>query len=183
MTALVQLIICVVAGFAYYKLIQPPFNWLSLMSISITWLINSACIFLACLGFTIGRKPIPLSALRIIRVHFPKIEMACYTILGIVVGVIQYTSGYTYTSYSTGVAIVCIIGFMIKFIYRTPETVTNEKDQQKYIDMILQKWKAGEFEIVAFHLEQCDSKEIAKLTALVAKQCGTAEADLLQELL
>lgn len=183
MNALIQLIICIIAGFAYYKLVQPPLNWLSLMSISITWVINVSCIFLACLGFVAGRKPITLSTLRIIRVHFPKIEMACYVILGMVVSVIQYIAGYVYTSYSTIVAVMCIIGFMIQFVYLTPKTTTDDKDQQKYINMILQKWKAGEFETVAFHLNQCSSKEISKITALVAKQCGTAEADLLQELL
>ena len=60
MNIIIQLIVSVISGFAYYKLIEPPGNWLTMMSIAVTWIIITSSVFLAALGMIIGRKPIPL---------------------------------------------------------------------------------------------------------------------------
>ena len=183
MNILLQLIVSVIMGFAYYKLMSPPTTWLTWMSIVVTWLIAGASMFLSCLSVIVGRNPIPLSTLKIIRVHFPIYETVIYLILGVVTSSILFKFDHIYTSYGTIISVVFTAIFVVKYIIMTPETVDCDKDRQKFLDVILRKWQAGDFESVALHLEQCDSKEIAKLTAKIAKIHGTAEAELLQNLL
>jgi hypothetical protein len=183
MNILLQLIVSVIMGFAYYKLMSPPTTWITWMSIVVTWLIAGASMFLSCLSVIVSRRPIPLSTLKIIRVHFPIYETTIYLILGGVTSCILFKFDHIYTSYSTIISVVFTAIFVVKYIIMTPETVDCDKDRQKFLDVILQKWQAGDFESVALHLEQCDSKEVAKLTAKIAKIHGTAEAELLQNLL
>lgn len=182
MMYILNLILISLYSFAYYKLTEPPENWVVNAILTVTWICNTTAISGSIAGICICRSSMPELLYRELRVALMCNYVLSYIMLSVICNVFLYIHNHLYTAGFSSVAIILMISAILVFIFTDIKTTRCPEENMRFINNVLQSWEEGDFVKVAAYLSQCSSSEIADITLQVSKKYGSEEASLIQEL-